>query len=371
MDDLITPKPTGEYKVGTTVFSLTDENRKEKLGPDAGNILRRLAVRLYYPVLPEDTEGMKKAVVMSAVKLNALAKIYHMPIKDARDSEGEVYQDVRPVPGRKFPLVIFSHGMGAYLESNNFMLTELSSHGYVIAAIGHTYEEAATDLYDGSYVFFDKRCQSDMYSPKVRGNLAALKILTNKKGSYEEQYRRFNDFQSRYCSFLMDRVEERSKDVKLVLEALKGRFSDRIDFTPGVGISGHSIGGATAYYMCMHDDEFSCGINLDGMLLGHYEGMRMKKPFYQISCEDSRGTVSRVALDHDAPAYWELFSNMKHMGFSDMIFFVPVKMVVGKMDPMKYHEYVCRIHLSMLGRFLKGSEEEVYEPDDEYVRKLV
>ena len=371
MDDMIMPKPTGEYKVGTTVFTLTDDSRTEKLGPEAGNARRRIAVRLYYPVLPEEVEGRQKAVVMTAVKLNSLAKIYRMPIKDAKDMEGEVYLDASPVPCMKFPLIIFSHGMGSYLESNNLMLTELSSHGYVIAAIGHTYEEAATDLYDGSYAFFDKKCNEDMYSPKLRGTFAALKVMLNKKGTNEEQYSRFNAFQSRYCSFLLDRMEERAKDVKFVLDRVREKYEDRIDLSAGAGITGHSIGGATAYYVCRHDDEFKCGINLDGMLLGHYDGMRMKRPFYQISCDDSRSTVSRVTLDNDAPVYWELFNNMKHLGFSDMIFTVPVKMVVGKMDPVKYHEYVCRIHLSMFDKYLKGSDEAVYEPDDEYVRKLV
>ena len=370
MEELITPKPTGEYRVGTTVFALTDDSRKEKLGPEAGKAPRRVSVRLYYPVRSEDTEGRKKAVIMPAVKLNALAKIYHMPFKDAGDQEGEVYLDAEPVPGKKFPLIIFSHGMGSYLESNNFMLTEIASHGYVIAAVGHTYEEAATDFYDGSYALFDKRCQSDMYFPKTRGSLAALKVMFNKKGTYGEQYDRFDAFQRKYCAFLNDRVEERARDVRLVLSDVRTRYGDRIDITSGAGITGHSIGGSTAYYMCMHD-EFKCGINLDGMLLGNYSGMRMGKPFYQISCEDSRSTVSRVAIDNDAPVYWELFNNMKHIGFSDMIFMVPAKMVVGKMDPVKYHEYVCRIHLSMFDKYLKDSDEEVFAPDDKYVRKLV
>ena len=51
MANTITPKPAGEYKVGTTVFDVTDSGRVEKLGPDASKIPRKVSVRLYYPVL--------------------------------------------------------------------------------------------------------------------------------------------------------------------------------------------------------------------------------------------------------------------------------------------------------------------------------
>ena len=371
MANTITPKPAGEYKVGTTVFDVTDSGRVEKLGPDAGKTPRKVSVRLYYPVLLQTVVGMDKAIAMSAARLTALGKFYHMPIKGAEDIEGEFYQDAEPVPGKRFPLVIFSHGMGSYRESNNLMLTELASRGFVVAAIGHTYEEILSEFADGTTALFDKRCQADMYQPKMKGTIGALKVMLNKKGNFEEQYRRFKTFQSRYCGFLIERMEERAKDIRVVLNAIKSSFADIIDTRHGVGISGHSIGGATAYYMCMHDDEFTCGINLDGMLLGHYDGMSMKKPFYQISCEDARSTVSRVAIDNEAPVYWELFNGMKHLGFADMKFMVPIKSVVGKMDPMKYHEYVCRIHLSFFDKYLNGAPYEVYAPDDNFVRKLV
>ncbi|MBR5387021.1 MAG: hypothetical protein IK142_05500 [Clostridiales bacterium] len=371
MAQIFMPTPMGDYKVGTTVFDVIDTARTEKLGPEAGTALRKVSVRLYYPVLVQTVVGMDKAVAMSAAKMKALCKFYHMPVKNIEDSEGEFYQDVEPVPGKKFPLIIFGHGLGSYRESNNLMLTELASRGYVVAAIGHTYEEVLTEFADGTTASFDKRCQNDQYQPKMKGTIEALKIMMNKNGNFEEQYARFNAFQNQYCGFLIERMEERAKDVRMVLDEIKRRFADIINLERGVGISGHSIGGSTAYYVCMHDDEFTCGLNLDGMLLGHYENMRMKKPFYQISCEDARTTVSRVALDADAPVYWELFNGMKHIGFADMIFMVPIKSVVGKMDPMKYHEYVCKIHQSMFDTCLKCAPFEVFTPDDGYVRKLV
>ncbi|SCW66181.1 Platelet-activating factor acetylhydrolase, isoform II [Ruminococcaceae bacterium YRB3002] len=370
------PHPTGSYKVGTLVFSAVDDSRKAMFGPSAGTEPRKITGRLYYPVLASDAEGHPHAQIMSRNKAEALAKSFYMKCDydnevAAGTYDGDFYEDVSPVPGEEFPLIIFDHGLGSYVESNNLMCTELCSHGYVVAALGHAYEAIETDYEDQSYDLMDKTIAKRQYEPRIRGTIAALKLMVNKKGTYEEQYERLRMLQEKYAGLLLKILEQRVLDVKFMMSEIERRFSDRIDFSKGIGITGHSMGGIVAYYLCQTDNRFVCGINIDGMLIGDYSGMTMKKPFYQISCEDNRGVVSKVMLDTEAPVYWSLFRNMKHLGFGDMIFKVPVKALVGKMDPLKMHEYLCRIHLSFMGRYLKGTGEEVYNPDDEYVADLI
>lgn len=127
MAQAVTPKASGEYKAGTCVFSLWDRTRKEKLGPEAGKRDRRLHVRLYYPVLPEDAAGHPEAVALSEQKLKAILKTFSVPGKVEGDATAEFYEDVPAVPGKKFPLVIYSHGLGAYTEANNFLCIEMCS----------------------------------------------------------------------------------------------------------------------------------------------------------------------------------------------------------------------------------------------------
>ena len=364
MAQTVTPKATGEYKVGTTVFSIWDRSRKEKLGPEAGTRDRRILVRLYYPVLPEDTEGCTEAVALSQNKLKAILKTFNTPGRVDGDATAEFYQDVPAVPGRKFPLVVYSHGLGAYAEANNFLCIEMCSHGYVVAALGHPYESAMNEYEDGTADLFDKACMKRVYEPYMGGVFKLMKVLRNHKGTWQEQYDRFNEFQSVYCRFLSELVKERRRDVAKVTDELMTRFKDRIDFDAGIGITGHSLGGVTAYDVCHHDDRFTCGINIDGLLAGNYDGHVMKKPFCQISCEENTPLETKAMLNTEAPAYWEVFKDMKHHGFCDMKFVVPIKAITGKMAPQMLHDYMCRIHLGFFDMYLKNTGDDSFLIDD-------
>ena len=364
MAQAVYPKATGSYKVGTSVFSIWDRTRKEKLGPEAGTRDRRIHVRLYYPVRPEDAEGLPEAVALSESKLKAILKTFNIPGKVEGDATAEFFQDAPAVPGRKFPLIVYSHGLGAYTEANNFLCIEMCSHGYVVAAVGQPYESAMNEYEDGSADLFDKVCMKRVYEPYWSGVFKLMKLLRNHKGTWQEQYDRFNEFQSKYCRFLSELVQERRKDVAVVTDELKNRYSDRIDFNAGIGITGHSLGGVTAYDVCHHDDRFTCGINMDGLLAGNYDGLVMKKPFCQISCEENTLLETRSMLNTEAPAYWEVFKNMKHHGFCDMKFNVPVKAIVGKMDPLVLHGYLTRIHLGFFDMYLKNTGDDSFLIDD-------
>ncbi|WP_212982567.1 alpha/beta hydrolase [Paenibacillus cineris] len=48
-----------------------------------------------------------------------------------------------------FPLIILSHGMGPGMVLHASQAEELASHGYVVAAIDHTYSTLATVFPDG------------------------------------------------------------------------------------------------------------------------------------------------------------------------------------------------------------------------------
>ena len=41
-----------------------------------------------------------------------------------------------------------------------------------------------------------------------------------------------------------------------------------IDTGCGIGVTGHSLGGAPAYMLCLECDDFTCGVNLDGLSIG-------------------------------------------------------------------------------------------------------
>ena len=84
-----------------------------------------------------------------------------------------------------------------------------------------------------------------MYHPFLGGVLAAYK-LTKSKGTLAEQAELFEQFQSKYCTFIGSRVDEWITDTEFAVEYAKKEFAQIIDLTGGIGISGHSQGGAVA-----------------------------------------------------------------------------------------------------------------------------
>ena len=367
MKDVKLPSPQGEYKVGTTVFSIYDSDRTETIGPNKGSKGRHIRGRLYYPVLPEDTEGVTQDYVLSPALCEGLSRAFHVKIKEPL--KGEFYRDASPAPG-KFPLIVYSHGMGAYAEANHFLCSELASQGYNVLAVGHAHDAAANEYDDGSVDFFDKSLNMKTYQPFVAGAIALFRYTSDRKSSNEELYGKFQKVQEKYCRFLIGYLDERAKDIEAITDEALRRFEDRIDLTHGIGITGHSMGGATAYYMCQHDDRFTAGINLDGILVGRYDGMVMKKPFYQINCENNVNASVKAALNTDAPFFWDVFRGMQHHGFCDLKFFVPVSAVVGKMPPSVLHDNLCRIHKTFFDKYLRSSSEDVFCPEGkDFIRR--
>jgi hypothetical protein len=72
-------------------------------------------------------------------------------------------------------------------------------------------------------------------------------------------------------------------------------------------------------------------------------------------------------LRHTKPVYKALFKDMKHMGFSDMKYNIPMASIAGKLDPNLLHENLCRCHLEFFDTYLKGKKSEPDFKDNEAV----
>ena len=349
------PKPTGEYAVGT--FTYTVPNDREERLPRGG--MRSVAARVYYPVLKESVRGLTKIPALSGNMLKGFRQAFKVAPdfkKHPEDNFSECYAGARRIPGKTFPLIMFNHGYNSYREGNSFLCIDLASHGYVVISVAHSMEAMCTELDDGTVLFYDKSLTGKMYKP-MAGGLLAMYRLTKAKGSNEELARRFDAAQRKYCGFMMDRLPEWIKDTEAALEYAKRNLSDLIDFSKGAGVSGHSFGGNTAYALCARNRDFACGINIDGALFGDYSEDIQTKPFLQISCADNENVAARVYLRHTKPVYKALFRNMKHMGFADARYMIPMKPVMGRQDPDVLHENLCRCHLAFFDAYLKGQRE--------------
>ena len=340
---------TGEYAVGTSCFSVTDNSRKELLGSAQGN--RKIAVRLYYPAPKAAVGGMPRAEVFSPRKMAAVKKAFHIkPITDENILNARFYENAPHAEG-KFPLVLFSSGYNSFIEANNFLCCEFASNGYFVASVGHANEFVENDYEDGTFDLFDKKINKLMYD-NILAAMISQRNLLKAKLSDEEAAQRFDEFQRKHTPYIMGRVEQWASDELCVLAELKSRCAEYIDFSRGAAASGHSLGGAAAYYLCHHSEEIVCGINIDGGIFGDYTGMTMKKPFLQFSCKENYNVETRSLINTEAYVQSEIFSGMTHMGFTDVKFFMPSKLLTGKMDGVEMYKRLSSCHLDFLNKYL-------------------
>ena len=363
-----TPLPTGEYAVGT--FSYTVYNDREEKMYNAIGSKRSIPVKVYYPVSKDSVEGLPKARYMSKATISAIRKNFYVPINYEKvESDGtnrsECYENAPFIEGGRFPLILFNYGYSSFLEANTYLLIELASHGYVVASVGHPYEGMITELDDGTTLKLAKGLSSKVYSPFLPSTIALLK-LQKAKGTNEELWERFDAMQNKYNRFMIDRIPEWELDTKAALKYLKENYSGRIDFANGIGVTGHSFGGATAYALCEDEPEtFTCGINIDGGLFGNHDGKVITTPFLQMNCEANKTAVTVAFVKNKNVAYHAVLRDMQHLGFSDLKHVIPLKSQMGKLDPDTAHKTVCGIHLEFFDTYLKKAKDKpVFENSD-------
>lgn len=341
---------SGKYAVGTETFTVYDNERKEQLG--SGGDCRKIAVRLYYPALKSDAEGKSRADIFSEQKKAAVQKAFHIGKLSEEFLKADYYENLPHPLGEKFPLIMFSHGYNSYVESNTYLCIELASHGYAVASVGHANEAVENDYDDGSFDLYDKKINKMMYTNMIKALFTQSKLMF-KELSPEDAYSEFLAFQEKYVPYIKGRLPEWRKDIVCALNAIRERCSEWIDFSVGVGASGHSLGGATAYNLCQYEDDFVCGINIDGGVFGEYSDMTMTKPFCQISCKENYNVETKPLLNTTAPVHYAVFSGMKHMGFTDAKFFLRAKSLSGKMDSLIMYKHLSDIHIRFFDKYLK------------------
>lgn len=351
------PSPTGPYAVGTATYTVYTD-RTELRAPDAK---RSVPVRVYYAADKTSVVGMDRARYMSRNMAEGLKKALHAPISyDKREAAGdnvsECYPDAPRIDGARFPVVVYNHGLSSYRESNSFLCLELASQGYAVLAVGHPYDACCAELDDGGCIFFDGELSKKQYDPLLGGMLKAFR-LTRSQGSHRELAQQFDALQQRYCKLILSRVREWEQDTLDAVEYAQQAYGDRMDFGCGMAVTGHSLGGAVAYLLCLDRPEFVCGVNMDGALFGDTAGKVLTKPFLQISCQGNVKAEARSFVDHTRPVYGAVFKNMQHLGFTDMKHMMNLKLLTGKLDADVMHENLCRLHLEMFDTYVKKTKD--------------
>ena len=374
------PEPTGSYSVGLQYFHLMDQNRMDPF-LDKEMKPRELMVKVYYPAKQDDSKRFSQ-YFHSPGLVELFAVFYNMPdfafdhlnLVKTNSKEGLQISDRE----QSYPVILFSHGAGTTMEVQTSQSEDLASHGYIVVAIDHTYVSAGT-------IFPDR-------------------IVSHKEAT--------TDFNTAEPAEIITQIM--ADDARFVMEELgdinEGKlntiFSGKLNLDQ-IGAIGHSVGGAVAYNLAVHDSRIKAAMDLDGIVFVspqgdaddvapflmlandkyHIQAIQSRKPLLK-KYEEMDEIEQKIAFEiyGSEEAYNEAYNKAQHnvvrltevletsgnlftiqgsdhMKFIDAGLFVGVSQlrelmgIGGKTDPAKCLEITKALTLAFFDQHLKGDNQ--------------
>ncbi len=272
-----------------------------------------------------------------------------------------------PAETGSYPLVVFSHGAFGVIDSNNSTYTELASHGYVVASIGHPYHAMFVKDVNGRTTYASKEFIDQIYTMNSdetpEGEDNSDKEMTTYLNSREWMKVRTGDM-----NFVLDTILEKADTVNEV------PFS-RIDGNE-IGLFGHSLGGAASVQIGRERRDIDAVIDLEGTMLGEYAGFKdgmeiFNEEPYPIPLLDVNSKVIHdLAFEVPGDGYVNfyvgkralnyrevIFDNAGHLNFTDLPLVSPPLaglLGVGTVDARECIEDVNYVVLTFFNYYLKG-----------------
>jgi alpha-beta hydrolase superfamily lysophospholipase len=266
------PTPSSPSGIGRRAFEWIDSSRPDRFS-SAPNTHRRLMLYLWYPASQKDhnTGGL---YLPGAAQMDANADAQRFMRDDHGANwplivSGSIYSHATgnaPVAKQpaKFPAILLSHGLGGSGFGLTSLIEDLVSHGYVVAAIEHTYTAGAVVFLNGDIVLQ----HHDQPSPGL---------------TPEERFKRM-------AASVTETITEGAADVRFVLDKLialdndaRSPLSGRLDLEEAAAM-GHSAGAEFAARACQLDARFKECVDLDGGMVpvaalpDSSDGATMKQP---------------------------------------------------------------------------------------------
>ena len=264
------PNPTGPYPVGRVSYHWIDSARPEPLAAP-GTAYRELMVDIWYPA--ETTAGKEPApylpdlpaaekVLGEAVAMKQFGAAYKQMINGRLCTHAQEGAPFARTLTRR-PVLIFSHGLGILKTGYTAQLEDLASHGFVVAAIAHTYDTWLVAFPDGRVVRFDQERRRTLKGSEHAG----IQYEDGRLQVWATDIRFTIDQLTRY-----DREPE-----------FQAPFQGHLDLAR-LGAFGHSAGGRAAALACQTDPRVRACLNMDGVadnwpFYRDVQGKTMSQPF--------------------------------------------------------------------------------------------
>jgi predicted dienelactone hydrolase len=286
------PKPTGPYQVGTRIIYLKDTSRIEDQGPQQ-DLPRELVVQIWYPA---DSSTNHFAAYQRRSE-TTLATSYRSVLSTNSRLDAPI-----ATQGSPFFVLLFNHGWGGRRTQDTFLTEDLASHGYVVAAIDHTYNAGRVAMPDHRII--DDAFGFDPISPEVR-------TATQIRNVWDKELNKWVADESFVLTVLQnDNLDKASP--------WYGRLN-----TSRAGAFGHSFGGAASVQICSTDPRIRAGLNMDGWTFGdisHRQPNDSLMFMYETASTprpqdlNSKDRATRIETELDVNDMEEVDSSLKQYG---------------------------------------------------------
>ncbi len=283
--------PTGPHCIGKEKFLLSDPGRPERFTTDETDV-RELNLKVWYPA-PAVGGGGARAGYLDP-RVWPLVRDFLSLADDAPAVATNAQPDLPMQADARYPVVLFSPGLGLVTEGFTTLLEDLASHGYVVVAIDHPYVSGPTVLASGE-VALTLAPPADQFNAHVEAALATMVAD-----------------QRQVLDWLQAQNQPGSGSV----------LAGHLDLSR-IGAYGHSIGGATALQAARADDRIRAAIDIDGTVFGGLDGAWQKPLMFVLAGAHGSATDPSIAtVLAQAGSQGSAFSlaTAEHNDFSDVKF---------------------------------------------------
>ncbi|KAI5200544.1 alpha/beta-hydrolase [Aureobasidium subglaciale] len=276
---LIVQPPLGKYGVASTVMELVDTSKNDTYAPKPE--YRRVMVSAYYPASSIKScqsimiPYMTPATAVAYDEMYAAFGIPNGTFGSFELSTCAFNRKDRSIRAAKFPVVLFSPGLGNSRLEYGVMAQSLASHGYVVITVDHAYDATIVEYPDKTVAL-------------------ALDIET------DEQIEADLLVRQRDISFLIDQLQS-----QCLRQSLFNNIADSKSLKK-ILMLGHSLGGATAAAVMQTDPRIIAGVNLDGSFFSSVMDKGLSSPFMIMSHQ-----AKNLTTDPTWTQAWSRFNGTK------------------------------------------------------------
>lgn len=279
---------------------------------------------------------------------------------------------------RRYPVVIFSHGIGGNRTCNTTVCCELASQGYIVAAVEHRDGSA-------SMTYQLKEDMQETVNVLHSNPMHRIKSYSEEWMPFDRSPPRWDDYDSRNkqvhqradeCILALNVLTDLDKGVT-ILNQLGGNynlklFKDMLDLTK-VSLVGHSFGGSTSVCTLSKDRRFRVGVMLDGWMHPVDEEVykNISQPLLMINMEtfqwqENVDQMQRLQQDPNVYRPMITIKGTCHQSVTDFQFLV--KKPIGKfmdvrhtLSPKKAIDISNKATLGFLRKHLGQTGKETFD----------